>query len=1376
MTNFTHLHVHSQYSVLDGMSKIPDLVNRCRKTGMNSIALTDHGNMYGIKELLDYCKKINKAPAGALKDCEDNLKKAQKTAAELPKLEAEEKACKDKAEKVSLHKKIEEARQAEKQIPLYEAELPKLKQQADEYMPFKPIVGVEAYCARRSRHSKDKNVKELSAEGREFIVDRSGWHLILLAKNKTGYMNLCKIVSLSFLEGFYDRPRIDKELLQQYHEGLIVCSACLGGELPQLIMRGKVEEAEKSIRWFKSIFGDDYYIELQRHQTDKPGGDTNTYQRQKEVNPVLIELARKTDTKIICTNDVHFVEEEHSEAHDRLICISTGVYLDDIKRLHYTKQEWLKSPEEMAKIFADLPEALENTQEIVDKIETYSIDTDPIMPKFPIPESFGTEEEYRQKYTPEDLFNEFTRNEKGEVVLKQEDAEKKIQKLGGYDRLYRIKFEADYLAKLTWDGAHERYGDVLTDEQKDRITFELHVMKTMGFPGYFLIVMDYIRAAREELGVSVGPGRGSAAGSVVAYCLKITDVDPLKYDLLFERFLNPDRISLPDIDVDFDDEGRERVLDWVSEKYGKTHVAHIIIYGTMASKSAIADVGRVQQVPLKTVKEIKDLIPKKFPDSLKDEKGKVPKVNLHNCYKYVSELRQQLNSDDRNISSMLHYAEELEDTVRQVGVHACGVIIGADDLTKFAPLSTIYDKKLKQDIIVTQYDGHYVESVGLIKMDFLGLKTLTILKEAVANVKKSKNIDIDIDHIPVDDALTYKLFQEGKTIATFQFESSGMQMYLKDLKPTVLTDLIAMNALYRPGPMDYIPQFIARKQGREPIVYDLPCMEKYLADTYGVTVYQEQVMLLSREIAGFTRGESDQLRKAMGKKIKAMLDELHPKFIEGGRNKGYDTAILEKIWSDWEAFASYAFNKSHATCYAWIAYQTGYMKAHYPAEFMAANLTVEKADITKVSKFMDECKAMNIRVLEPDVNESGLNFTVNQKGDIRFGLGGIKGVGENAVQAIIEEREKHGRYKDIYDFVERINLSACNRKTMESLTIAGAFDCFEDTYREQLLGCNSKGEGVLDMLIRYGNKYQVDKQATTNSLFGDFSSEMGIDIQKPELPFVERMSAIERLNKEKDLIGMYLSAHPLDKYQFELENLCNITAKELAEFEAIRTAEKRTNAVNNTNDETEEDDDNNNVIRTSPNDWLKEKENQIFTFGGIITRSEVATSMKTNKQYGKYQLEDYSGSYTFFLFNEDYEIYHTRLSTNNFVYITGVLQQYGAQRQYFKPKAVEQANYELKIQHIEHLDNVQTQSIESVTLLLPVNRITHDFSQELIRQCNENKGDILLKIQVFDEMRDNVVNLICPHYPISITPSFYQFLRERIQENGVKYIINTRNG
>ena len=1314
---FTHLHVHSHYSVLDGMSKVPDLVDKSIKLGMPAIALTDHGCMYGIKELLDYCKKANK--------------------------------------------KLKE----------------KAAEEGIEYVPFKPIVGVEAYCARRSRLQHDKDLKAINAEGKTYIVDQSGWHLILLAKNMQGYRNLCKIVSASFMEdSYYRRPRIDKELLEQYHEGLICCSACLGGELPQKIMEGlaapnsqgteAMAEAEKTIEWFKRVFGEDYYIEIQRHQTTKEGSDQHVYQVQKEVNPVLVELAKKYGVKVVATNDVHFVEEEHAEAHDHLVCVSTNHFIDDDNRMHYTKQEWLKSPAEMEAIFSDIPEALENTQEIVDKVEIYDIDSGPLMPKFPIPEEFGTEESYRQKFTEKDLFEEFTRDENGNEVLTAEAAEKKVKTLGGYDRLYRIKLEADYLAYLAYKGAHERYGETLTEEQEERIKFELHIMKTMGFPGYFLIVMDFIRAAREELGVSVGPGRGSAAGSVVAYCLRITDLDPLKYDLLFERFLNPDRISLPDIDTDFDDAGRGKVLDWVSEKYGHTQVAHIITYGTMATKSAIADVGRVQRIPLARVNEIKGMIPEKsFPDNIKDEKGKSPKVNLKNCYKYVDDLRALLNGDEPQIRNMLTYAAQLEDTIRQVGVHACGVIIGADDLTKFAPLSTVEDKTTGKRVLVTEYDGHVVESVGLIKMDFLGLKTLTIIKECLKNIKKAHDIDVDIDHISIEDAETYKLFQEGRTVGVFQFESAGMRKYMKELKPTVMGDLIAMNALYRPGPMDYIPQFIRRKHGLEPVTYDIPVMEKYLKDTYGVTVYQEQVMLLSRLLANFTRGESDQLRKAMGKKIMKMLEELKPKFINGGKSNGHNEKTLEKIWADWEKFASYAFNKSHAACYSWVAYQTAYLKAHYPAEFMAANLTVAKDDIKDVTKFMDECKAMKISVLAPDVNESEMNFTVNSKGDIRFGLGGVKGVGEGAVEAIIQEREKNGKYKDLFDFLERVNLQACNRKTVESLALAGAFDGFEGLYREQLFASNAKGENMLEVVMRYGNRFQQDKQERSVSLFDGFDIG-GIEVQRPELPIVPRWSAIERLNKEKDLIGIFLSAHPLDEWEFEVKELCNTTAEQMQQFDAWTTPAARASASTPNEDNAEEEEEQKEKL--TPNQWIEKYAGQPLHLGGIIVAAEDRMSQKGNP-WGKYIIEDYTGSYQFNVFGETYQRFAALLRPNVYVYLTGVIQQRGAQFKYFKPKPVEEAEYEFSVQQVQLIKEAQ-KDLRSITLQIPIENVQPDMINELLDITKNNPGETPLRLEIFDTIKQNVITFNAS--PIGMNYELFHKLQELVTEDFLRYKIN----
>ena len=1291
--NFTHLHVHSHYSLLDGLSKVEDIVDKCIATGMNAVALTDHGNMYGIKDLLDYCKKVNG----------------------------------DRSKLIG-----------------------------EGYVPFKPIVGSEVYCARRGRHSM-KDDKAVNGEGRTYVIDRSGWHLILLAKNKEGYHNLCRLVSHGYMtDAFYHTPRIDKELLEKWHEGIICCSACLGGELPQKILEGverqktaslkdksiqtAIEagvftEAEETVKWFKGLFGDDYYIELQRHETQKPGADVEVYERQKQVNPVLIELAKKYGIKIICTNDSHFVNEDDAEAHDRLICLSTNHYVNDVNRMHYTKQEWLKSPEEMAEIFADIPEALENTQEIVDKVEVYDIDHGPIMPKFDIPASFGKEEDYPD----------------------------------------RLAFESAYLRHLTMEGAKERYGEerLATDEVlKERIEFELNTIISMGFPGYFLIVMDFIRAAREELDVSVGPGRGSAAGSVVAYCLKITDLDPLKYDLLFERFLNPDRISLPDIDTDFEDCGRGKVLDYVSRKYGETHVAHIVTYGKMATKSALADVGRVQQIPLPRVNELKAMIPDRdFPDSVLKglpEGAKKPKVNLRNCYKYIEELKREYEQGDPNTRSMLEYAARLEGTIRQVGVHACGVIIGADDLTNFAPLSSVEDKVSKKRVLVTEYDGHVVESVGLIKMDFLGLITLTIIKECLRNVKKARGIDIDIDHIPIDDELTYKLFQEGRTVAVFQFESAGMQKYLRELKPTVIGDLIAMNALYRPGPMDYIPQFIRRKQGTEEVTYDIPVMEKYLKDTYGVTVYQEQVMLLSRLLANFTRGESDKLRKAMGKKQMAVLASLKDKFMEGGRANGHDEKTLNKIWADWEKFASYAFNKSHAACYSWVAYQTGYLKAHYPAEFMAANLTVHKDDIKEVTKLMDECKALGLSVLEPDVNESELSFTVNKEGAIRFGLGGIKGVGEGAAEAIIAEREKNGKYTGIFDFLERVNLQSCNRKTIENLAQAGAFECFEDIYREQFFGINEDGQSGLDLLMNYGQKWQADKESNANSLFGDL--DLAIEVKHPELPNAARWDTIERLNKEKELIGIYLSAHPLDEYAFEVKEFCNLSASELAQFEGWRKADMRAEAEKQIRIAQAEQEEK----LLLPSEFIAAHKNQAAMVGGLITEAEQLRSQKGNP-YGRYTIEDYTGSYQFVLFGNAYNQFAHLMLKDLYVLVTGVIQQKGAGMKWFKEGKDEEAEFEFVVQRVDMLSEVQDQRMEGLNIRLALDKVTPETIDELADMVDANPGKGRLHVSVVNPLNRQSVALTSRSNAIRVTPKMYKWLCMKRAEDILDFKVVSRD-
>lgn len=1110
MSSFVHLHVHSQYSLLDGQAAIDKLVDKAIDDGMPGIAITDHGNMLGIKEFFNYVNKKN-----------GKLKEAGKE-------------------------------------------------------PFIPIFGCEVYVANEDLHTHtDKH--------------DTGRHLIILAKNRQGYKNLIKIVSKAWTEGFYSHPRTDKKEIEAHKEGLIVCSACLGGEIPRLLMAGDYEEADKRVKWWKSLFGEDYYIELQRHKATRSDANHETYQRQKEIEEQLIRLARENNVKIIASNDVHFVNESDADAHDRLICLSTGKQLNDPNRMRYTMQEWMKTTAEMSSVFADLPEALDNTLEILSKIETYSIDHAPIMPNFEIPEEFGTEAEYRERLTEKDLFDEFTRDENGNIVLSEEEAKKKIEKLGGYEKLYRIKFEADYLRKLAYEGAKKRYGDPLPPEVDERINFELHIMKTMGFPGYFLIVQDFINTGREKLGVSIGPGRGSAAGSAVAYCLGITQIDPIKYDLLFERFLNPDRISLPDIDVDFDDDGRAVVLRYVTEKYGEDKVAHIITYGTMAAKSALKDVARVVGLPIPDSNRLTKLIPRHMPEV----DGKELKPTLKNCYKYVDDFKPELNSSNPLIVDTLKYAEQLEGNVRNFGVHACGVIICRDAITDWVPVSTATDKE-EGKLLVTQYEGRVIEETGLIKMDFLGLKTLSIIKEAIANIKLTRGIEIDIDNIPIDDPKTYRLYCEGRTIGTFQFESPGMQKYLRELQPSTFEDLIAMNALYRPGPMEYIPDFIARKHGVKPIEYDIPAMEVYLKDTYGITVYQEQVMLLSRLLANFTRGESDTLRKAMGKKLIDKMNHLKGKFLEGGQANGHKKEVLEKIWADWEKFASYAFNKSHATCYSWVAFQTAYLKANFPSEYMAAVLSRNFTDITKLTGFMDECKAMHIRVLGPDVNESFSKFGVNSKGDIRFGLSAIKGIGPNVVETILKARDEGGKFKDIFDFVERVPAGAMNRRVIENLAMAGAFDCFTDVRREDYPAVNAKDEAFSELLLRYGTNFQRAKQEQVNSLFG-FDDETMNTAGRPEIPHAPSWPDAEKLKKERELVGMYLSAHPLDPYYMELNygTTCTIQGIDDIPHEAGTT----------------------------------------FTFGGMVTDYQTRLSRNGN-QFAILKLEDYTGSHELRLFGK----------------------------------------------------------------------------------------------------------------------------------------------
>ena len=1206
MSQFVHLHVHTQYSILDGASAIKPLIKRAKALGMPSLAITDHGNMFGVKEFHDAAVKEG----------------------------------------------------------------------------VKPILGCEVYVATGSRFDKKR--------GRE---DR-GHHLILLAKNLTGYHNLAKMVSYAFTEGYYYHPRVDKELLRTYHEGIICCSACLGGELPQAIMHGGFDKAEAVVREFKEIFGDDYYLEMQLHRSGDPRRDADVYENQKRVNAVILELAAKHNVKYIASNDAHFIMADDAEAHDRLICLNTGKDLDDPTRMRYTGQEYLKSEQEMAELFGDHPEALTTTLEIADKVEEYSLEHKPLMPNFPIPDDFPID-------LPQ-LKESFSKKIKDEVLLAEVQRATSLDELiGGHPELAESLMIAKqflYLKHLTFEGARRRYGE-LNEQILKRLDYELSTIEWMGFPGYFLIVWDFIRAAR-ELGVSVGPGRGSAAGSVVAYSLGITNIDPIKYDLLFERFLNPDRISLPDVDVDFDEDGRADVLHYVVEKYGSKRVAQIITFGTMAPKAAIKDVARVQKLPLSESNRISKLVPEK------------PGTTFEKAFKEAPELLAERESENPLIRATMKYAEQLEGSVRQTGVHACGVIIGQDDLEKFAPIAIAKDAELN----VVQFEGKQVESVGLIKMDFLGLKTLSIIKDALENIEASKGVKIDIDAIPLDDSATYELYSRGETTGLFQFESPGMKKHLCNLKPNRFEDLIAMNALYRPGPMEYIPSFIARKHGQEKVTYDIPDMEEYLKDTYGITVYQEQVMLLSQKLAGFTGGQADTLRKAMGKKKKDVLDKMKPQFIEGAQKNGHDPKICEKIWSDWEAFASYAFNKSHSTCYAYVSYQTAYLKAHYPAEFMAALLSRNLSDIKKISFFMDECKRMGLSVLGPDVNYSKSRFSVDDEGNVRFGLAAIKGVGEAAVQDIVECRQRDGKFKSVYDFMERVNLQAVNRKTLENLAVGGAFDSISDLPRSAYFASDGREGTFLEALVRYGNRVQSEKANVQQSLFGGGNAEA--DIQKPEPLPHEPWTKLEMLNKEREVIGIYLSSHPLDDFSVIIRHYCHSTLGDLQDLPSMK--------------------------------------NKDFTVAGMVT-SVTHLTTKTGKPYGRFTIEDYNSSHEFVLFSKDYENFRRYLYEGYYLLVRGRVQE-----RTYNPNELE-----CRINSMMMLSEAQETLIRELTIALPVAELTEDIVSQLKETINENRGNVTLRVKVLDPQADVAVNLYSKTLKVGMTPGMVRFL----DDNALRYTL-----
>ena len=1245
--SFVHLHVHTQYSILDGFSAIPKLFKAAEADGQTALAITDHGNMYGVKEFLNVAK---------------------------------------------------------------------------DHPSVKPIVGCEMYVARSGDRFKH-------AGGRE---EQGAHHLILLAKNMTGYHNLIKLSSLSFIEGLYYKPRIDRELLERYHEGLICSSACLAGEVARAIYAQDFEKAEEIILWYKNLFGEDYYLEVMRHETKIPGGDKKVFVQQQMVNEKIFELGAKHGVKIIATNDVHFVAAEDGPAHDRLICISTNEFYDSPGRLRYTQQEYLKSREEMAVLFSDHPEVVSNTLEIAGKVECYDIDSDPILPKFEPSEEFLSDvDTYLERYS---------------AIIDEGRCDKK-----GNPRGEEFNRSVAYLCDMCYRGAQKRYGE-LTPEAAERIEFELKTISKMGFPDYFLIVNDFISAAR-KMGIWVGPGRGSAAGSVVAYCLWITNIDPLKYDLLFERFLNPDRISMPDIDIDFDDEGRADVYRYVEQHYGKDHVSHVVTFGTMAAKSAIKDVGRIQHMPPDQTNALSKMIPERpfdvtepDPDDHSKKVTKTIKISIPNCLKHVPELKQFYADARDDVKEIVDYAARLEGSIRQTGVHACATIIGREDLSNFIPLSTIDDKESKERLLVSQYEGSYIEAVGMLKMDFLGLRTLSIEKECVKNIRKRHGIELDVEAIPIDDEATYKLFGRGDTVAVFQFESAGMQKYLRELQPTQFEDLIAMNALYRPGPMDYIPSFIDRKNGREPISYDIPCMEKYLKDTYGITVYQEQVMLLSRQLGGFTRGESDALRKAMGKKKKAIVDKMKPQFIEGGTKNGHDPAVLEKIWGDWEKFASYAFNKSHATCYAWLAYQTGFLKTHYAAEFMAANMSCNLDKKDEITKLMDDCRRNHIQVLGPDINESDTRFSVNREGNIRFGMAGIKGVGANVVDEIIRIREQNGPFRDFFDFIERVPNSVAGRKVLECLASAGAFDSFREATRSQYFAKTSKDDLFLDAVIKYAAKFHSDTLSNTNTLFGDMEEIKPI---RPEFPMVQDENRMELLSKEKEVVGMYLSAHPLDIYRFEVNNFADCTVQKIADIEAELKLSNQASQGGHTKGEFP-------------------YANKVYTSAGIVAKSDLLTT-KSNRPYCKFVLEDFSSSHEFALFGKDYEIFMSHVAVNTPLLIKFAVEQRYKRRtddsQKGKGGATAPIVYSLRIKEMHLLSNIKDTMVREFHVSIPVEKVNAGFEKEFAKVCKKNKGNALLYIRFYDDRKKRE----CEFYSRKFKVSPEQPLLDFLDSHGLEY-------
>ncbi|MGE5357202.1 MAG: DNA polymerase III subunit alpha [Deltaproteobacteria bacterium] len=1114
----------------------------------------------------------------------------------------------------------------------------------------KPIVGCEFYVVdnrhvqkfERSKGEKDKR-----------------YHQLLIAKNQTGYQNLSKLTSLGYIEGMYGKyPRIDKELIEKYHDGLIATSCCVGGEIPQAILDGNMAEAEKRLQWWIDILGDDYYIEIQRHEGFEE--IDNASMSPEELNQALISLAKKYNLKVIATNDSHYVNQEDWAAHDVLLCVNTAARLNEPDRFRFpSKDYYFMQKQEMQNLFHDMHHVLDNTLDIHDKVEDFDLARNVVLPKFPIPKGFSNQDEY--------------------------------------------------LRYLTYEGAKKRYGE-LSDILTERINYELGAISKSGYPGYFLIVQDFINAGRKE-GVTVGPGRGSAAGSVVAYALGITAIDPLKYNLLFERFLNPDRISMPDIDIDFDDEGRSKVIDYVRKKYGENHVAQIITYGTMKARMAIRDVGRVMDIPLGIV----DGVAKTFPAHLNatlmailDEKGIDEKLKgelSSEEQENAVKIRKMASGQDE-IAEMLRTAYKLEGSVRNTGVHACGVVITPDEVSKYVPIATAKGV----DTVITQFDNSVAESAGLLKMDFLGLKTLSIIKDTVELIKSTKKINIDIDNVDLEDKKTYELFQKGETIGIFQYESVGMQKHLIDLSPNIFEDLIAMNALYRPGPMKYIPDFIARKHGKQIITYDLPEMEEYLAETYGITVYQEQVMLLSQKLGNLTGGQADTLRKGMGKKNITLLDEIKPKFIEGCQKNGYPEKIVLKIWDDWEAFSSYAFNKSHSTCYAYIAFQTAYLKTHYPAEFMAAVLNHNKKDISKLNFQLRECKRMGIEVLGPDINESSIDFSVNKKGQIRFGLSALKGVGEGPVTELIEERSKNGYYSDIYDLVKRLDSSSVTKKSYEALILGGALDSTGHTNRAAFFAKSGKSDTFIEDLIKYGQTIKKHTSGIQQTLFGDISNVM---VEKPPLPDIEPWSLMEKLEKEKEVTGIYVTGHPLEEFEYEIENF---TTTELSALNMIK--------------------------------------DHLVKVAGIVT-SEHHGENKRGIPYGKFTIQDFDGTLEFTITNEVYHKFNTYLKKGQVVYIEGLNQRGFNSESYF-----------FKVNDVRLLDTVGKVLTKSITFFIPAILLNQKLISDLSSLCKKNKGQHKLKV-IFSE-GENTISTVSKSITVNVTNDFVK----KIKKLGIKYKIN----